>query len=84
MPELEDRLIGDTEVAAYLGVSRSWVRQQRFSRKHANPHSFEVDAVYIGSMPRYRLSTVKAWAEGLRPSTPTSRPTLPKKDRKAA
>lgn len=84
MSKREDRFIGDAEIAAYLGVSCSWVRKQRMYRKRGTPHIFSVDPVYIASMPRYRLCAFKAWADGLRSSAPNSKHLPPKKDRKAA
>ena len=84
MPENEDCLIGDAKVAAYLAVSCSYVRGQRFKRRHGLPHSFEVDPVYIGTMPRYRLSAVKAWADSLKPSSANTRTITPKKAGKSA
>ncbi len=65
----EDRsfgLIDDEYIAKYLRVSRSWIRKQRFRRRHALSHIFNVDPIYIGSLPRYSLQEVLAWVQAQR------------------
>lgn len=56
-------LIRDADVARLLSISRSWVRKERFNRRHGNPHSFNLDPILIGTAPRYRLTDVVAWIE---------------------
>ena len=56
-------LISDSEVATLVTMSRSWVRQQRFRRRHGKDHVFTVDPVQIGSTPRYRREEVESWIE---------------------
>lgn len=60
---INGRLIGDAEIASLLSMSRSWVRKERFNRRHGVPHFFDIDPVYIGSSPRYRTNDVVKWME---------------------
>ena len=53
----------DKEIATQLKLSLSWVRKQRFLRRHGKEHVFTVDPVMIGSVPRYRHEDVQAWIE---------------------
>jgi hypothetical protein len=62
------RLIGDGEIAKLLRMSKSWVRKQRFNRRHGLPHELTIDPIMIGSIPRYAIEEVQAWIEAL--STP--------------
>ncbi len=62
------QLVNDVEIARLLSVSRSWVRKQRFLRRHGLPHVFDIDPVMIGSLPRYRLEDVRAWISAREPS----------------
>ena len=57
--------LNDTDVAAALNLSRSWVRKQRWLRRHRMDPVFELDPVMIGSIPRYRKDEFQAWMEGL-------------------
>lgn len=59
------KLIDDTAVADALGVSRSWVRKQRFNRRHGLQHTLTVDPVLLGSLPRYRQAEVAGWLASL-------------------
>lgn len=58
-------LLSDADIAGLLGMSRSWVRKQRFLRRREQPHFFEIDSVMIGSVPRYRRENVRAWIDAL-------------------
>ena len=62
------RLVDDAQVAKLLCMSRSFIRKQRFLRRRALPHVFDIDPVMIGSSPRYRLEDVMAWIETLGPT----------------
>ena len=53
------------DVAAAVSMSESWIRQERWKRKHGLPHVFTVDPILIGSSPRYLASEVEAWIEKL-------------------
>jgi hypothetical protein len=44
-------------------MSRSWVRKERFNRRHGLSHFFDVDPIYIGSAPRYRVKDVIHWCK---------------------
>ena len=58
------RLIGDGDIAKLVSLSKSWVRSQRFKRRHGLPHDFTLDPVIIGSTtPRYLLAEVLAWID---------------------
>jgi len=57
------RLVGDGDIAKLISLSKSWVRKERFNRRHGLPHSFTLDPVMIGSAPRYRLAEVQDWIE---------------------
>ena len=59
----ENKLVNDLDIAGLLSISRSWVRKERFSRRHGKPHVFDVDPVLIGTSPRYRMVDVLAWIE---------------------
>ncbi len=61
--EYERRLISDEGVARMVGMSRSWVRQQRYRRRHGLEHSFDLEPVGVGSCPRYPLDEVHGWIE---------------------
>jgi hypothetical protein len=58
-------LIGAAEVAAMISLSPSWVRGQRYKRRHGLPHILTVDAVMIGSAPRYRRAEIVTWINSL-------------------
>ena len=60
-------LVDDAYVAKRLSMSRSWVRKQRFNRRHGLPHVFDIGPVLIGKVPRYRLEDVLAWIEAQKP-----------------
>ena len=57
------RLISDADIAQLTSMSRSWVRKQRWCRRHRLSHVFDVGPVMIGSVPRYRLDAVLEWIE---------------------
>ena len=62
-------IVGDAEIGNLLSISRSWVRKQRFNRRHDLPHVFNIDPVLIGSVPRYRRTDVFDWIDSRRPGT---------------
>ncbi len=55
----------DKEIATQLRLSLSWVRKQRWLRRHGKEHVFTVDPVMIGAVPRYRHEDVQSWIDGL-------------------
>ena len=55
----------DKEIASALRMSVSWVRKQRWLRRHGEVHVFTVDPVMIGTAPRYRRGDIQSWIEGL-------------------
>ena len=68
------RLIGDAEIAGLLSISRGWVRKQRYNRRHGLPHVFDIDALMVGSLPRYRLKDVLAWIASREPANDNVKP----------
>ena len=64
----DTHLIHDAQIARMLCVSRSWVRKQRFCRRHNLIHVFNIDPVFVGTAPRYRLAEVLTWIESLNPA----------------
>lgn len=51
----------DKDIAKALDVSPSCIRKQRYLRKNGEKHFFDIDAVYIGSSPRYRGADFSEW-----------------------
>ena len=73
-------LISDADIADMLGMSLSWVRNERLNRRRGLPHTLTIDPVMIGSAPRYRRSEVVDWVASLEidPSSSTvAHPPLP-------
>jgi predicted DNA-binding transcriptional regulator AlpA len=58
---MPDQLYADSDLAARLRISRSWIRKQRMYRKNGLPHCLTIDPVMIGSAPRYKASDVETW-----------------------
>lgn len=58
-------LLCDKDVASLVRMSPSWVRVQRHKRKAGKEHSLAVDAVMIGTTPRYRKEDIDAWLNSL-------------------
>lgn len=61
-----EQFLSDKDIAQILSVSPSWVRKQRHLRNKDGDHIFKVDAIYIGTSPRYLASDLFAWLEGLK------------------
>ena len=59
------KLLTDSDIAYMLGLSRSWVRSQRFKRRHGESHVLTIDPVMVGDVPRYRAVDVHAWVQSL-------------------
>lgn len=60
-----DKLLNDSEVAARLCISRSWIRKQRMYRRNGKHHYFTIDPIMVGSVPRYRESDLELWIASL-------------------
>ena len=60
-PAASTAFIDDRWLAAQTKLKPSTFRSQRFKRLHGLAHWFDVDPVYLGSKPRYRLSDALAW-----------------------
>ena len=56
--------VNDKWLAARLQMKISTIRGQRFKRRHGLDHWLTIDAVRIGSKPRYRLREALDWLEG--------------------
>ena len=72
MSNYERRLINDRQVANKLAMSPSWVRAQRFKRRHGLLHTFALDPVMVGASPRYTLQDVDAFIAELNPANDNS------------
>ena len=64
----DTHLLGDKELARLLSMSTSYVRKQRWLRRHGQPHIMILDPIMLGTSPRYRRSDVQAWLESLTPA----------------
>ena len=58
-------LLKDSDIAEMLSMSCSWVRHQRYLRRHARPHLLDVDPIMVGSNPRYKIDDVENVIAGL-------------------
>lgn len=63
-----DTFVSDAWLAEQIQVARSTIRVQRHLRLQGKPHWLNLDPVYIGSLPRYRVDDVRAWLNGLHSS----------------
>lgn len=57
--------LSDKDISKIIAVTPSWMRKQRHLRKYGEDHIFTIDPVFIGSLPRYRTSEVKAWIDSI-------------------
>lgn len=64
MQEME--FYSDRDIAKMLKVSPSWVRGQRFNRRHGRDHCLDVDPVMVGSLPRYAPEAIEDWVERIK------------------
>ena len=64
-PTAYTTFVDDKWLAQRTGFKPPTFRGQRFKRLHDEDHWFDVDPVYIGSKPRYRLSDALAWLKRL-------------------
>lgn len=55
------KFVSDSDIAHILGMSKSWVRKERFNRRHGHPHILDIDPIYFGSSPRYSEADVIRW-----------------------
>ena len=58
MTDASIQFYNDRQIAGLLAVSVSWVRLQRYNRRHGKPHIFDVDPIPLGSAPRYAKADV--------------------------
>jgi hypothetical protein len=59
--EKHPTFVDDAWIANQIGMQIATIRSQRFKRRHGMPHWFTLDAVMIGSSPRYRLTDALDW-----------------------
>ena len=57
--------INDKRLAERLDLSTSWVRKQRWLRRHGQDHVLNLDPIMIGGSPRYRTAEIEAWLDSL-------------------
>ena len=53
----------DKRLAARLDLSTSWVRKQRWLRRHGQDHILTIDPVMIGRSPRYKTADIEIWLD---------------------
>jgi len=58
-------LVDDRAIAHITSMSPSWVRKQRWLRRHNQEHIFTITPIMIGTSPRYRIEDVEAWINEL-------------------
>jgi len=58
-------LLSDADIASKLSMSPSWVRNERFKRRHGQHHTLTIDPINIGAAVRYRSADVNQWLESL-------------------
>jgi hypothetical protein len=54
-------LITDKEIADLVGLSESWVRQQRSNRRRGKQHVLTVDPLLVNDSPRYKRADIEVW-----------------------
>jgi len=58
----ENNLLWNDKMVAYsLCMSPSWVRGERYKRRHSLPHQLDIDPVLIGSKPLYVADEIRAF-----------------------
>jgi hypothetical protein len=65
---MKEQLLADAAVARTLSLSPTTIRQQRFRRRHNQPHWLTIDPVMIGTAARYRSSDVEEWLAAQMPT----------------
>ena len=60
-PVSETTFVTDRWLADQLQMAVATIRSQRFKRRHGQKHWLTIDAVYVGSKPRYRRSEAIEW-----------------------
>ncbi len=59
--------VTDRWLADQLQMAVATIRSQRFKRRHGLNHWLDLDPIYIGSKPRYRLSDALKWLDARQP-----------------
>jgi hypothetical protein len=62
---MENTYQNDKRLADRLDLSPSWVRKQRWLRRHGKDHVLTIDPVMIGDSPRYKSTDIEAWLQSL-------------------
>jgi hypothetical protein len=60
-PEDRTKFVDDRWFAEQIGMKVATIRSQRFRRRQGLPHWLTIDAVMIGSCPRYRRFDALEW-----------------------
>jgi hypothetical protein len=60
-----DALLDNKAVAKILCMAPATIRVQRHLRRHNQPHWLTIDAIYVGSRPRYRRKSVACFLRDL-------------------
>lgn len=63
MTNLNSFLLNDRAIAATLCMSQSWVRKQRWLRRKGEPHTLDIEPIFIGTTPRYKHEDVENWLQ---------------------
>ena len=66
-------LIDDRRVADLFSMSRSWIRQERFRRRHGQSHVLDIDPVLVGTTPRYMCDEIEGLIKRLAEARSTER-----------
>jgi len=59
--ETPEPLVSDEYIARLVDKSSSWVRQERYRRRHGMHHVLTIDWIDVGPTPRYRRKDVNDW-----------------------
>ena len=65
MTDIIIQLYNDKQVAALLGFSLSWVRQQRFKRRHGKRHTLDIDPIRLGASTRYLRADIDRFVQNI-------------------
>lgn len=62
---IEPAFYTDKDVARRLNLSPSWVRGQRYKRRHGQPHIMQIDPRFIGRSPRYLKADIDSFVDAI-------------------
>ncbi len=67
LPVSAPTFVTDRWLSDQLQMAVATIRSQRFKRRHGLNHWLDLDPIYIGSKPRYRLSDALKWLDARQP-----------------